>query len=197
MKEETMKQTVVLLGLVVALSVMFTVNQAELLTADAGAGSSYIGVSKCKMCHKGEKKGNHFEIWSASDHAGAYNTLATDEAKAVAAKLSVDDPQKDDKCLKCHVTAFGVDASLLGTGFKVEDGVQCEACHGPGSQYKSIKVMKALADGTQDAAAVGLTIPDEKTCVTCHNEESPTFKAFTFAEHYKKIEHKTPEKPAQ
>ncbi len=52
-----MKRGVALFGLVLTLLVMFTVNQAGLLSAaDAGTGSSYIGVSKCKMCHKGEKK---------------------------------------------------------------------------------------------------------------------------------------------
>ncbi len=193
-----MKLAIALLGLALALSVMFAVSQiVPLNAAEAGAGFSYIGVSKCKMCHKGEAKGNHFEIWSASRHAGAYNTLATDEAKAAGAKLGVEDPQKSEKCLKCHVTAFGVDASLIGEGFKMEDGVQCEACHGPGSEYKSIKVMKAVVDGTQDPAEVGLVLPDEKVCVKCHNEESPTYKAFSFAEAYKKIEHKTPENLAQ
>ena len=45
-----------------------------------------------------------------------------------------------------------VDKALLGEKFKIEDGVQCETCHGAGSNYKSLKVMK----NEKDAIANGL-----------------------------------------
>ena len=48
-------------------------------------------------------------------------------------------------------------------------GVQCEACHGPGSEYKSMSIMK----DREKAMANGLLIPDEKTCFKCHNENVP------------------------
>ena len=70
--------------------------------------------------------------------------------------------------------------------------VGCESCHGPGSLYKSNKVMKALAAGTQDAKAVSFLKGDEATCKTCHNEESPTYKPFKFAESWPKIAHPVP-----
>lgn len=149
----------------------------------------YIGVSKCKMCHKGVKRGEQFEKWQASRHAKAYATLATPEAKAAAEKAGVEgDPQKSPQCLKCHVTGYGADAKLRGTSFKVEEGVQCEACHGPGSEYKSLKVMK----NREASIAAGMIVPDEKTCVTCHNEESPTYKKFVFKEKVAKIAHPKP-----
>ena len=37
--------------------------------------ADYIGVKKCKMCHKGEKKGEVFEKWEKSTHAKAFETL--------------------------------------------------------------------------------------------------------------------------
>jgi len=159
------------------------------------ADAQYIGANKCKMCHKSETKGNQFGKWSASAHAKAYTTLATDAAKAVAKKAGVSgDPQKADKCLACHVTAFCAPASAKAATYKLEEGITCETCHGPGSLYKSMKVMKALAAGTQDAAAVAFAKASEKTCLECHNEKSPTHKPFNFEKRWKLIEHPVPSK---
>jgi hypothetical protein len=162
-----------------------------LLAADA----KYIGANKCKMCHKSEKKGNQFGKWSNGPHAKAYAVLATDEAKAVAKKAGIaGDPQKAKECLICHVTGFDAPASAKAATLKMEEGVGCESCHGPGSLYKSMKVMKALTAGTQDAAAVAYIRGDEKTCLTCHNEKSPTYKPFNFAAKWKEIDHSMPKK---
>lgn len=159
------------------------------------ADAQYVGVNKCKMCHKSAKKGNQFGIWSESAHAKAYATLATDEAKAVAKKAGVSgDPQKAAECLVCHVTAYKAPASAKSATYKMEEGVTCETCHGPGSLYKSMKVMKALTAGTQDAAAVAFTKATEKTCLECHNKKSPTYKPFNFTERMKEIEHPMPKK---
>lgn len=157
----------------------------------------YVGAEACGKCHKRETTGNQLGQWQQSKHAKAFASLGTPEAKKIAAAKGIADPQKDGKCLKCHVTAFGVDAALIAKpaiegekGYQAEDGVQCESCHGPGSQYKARKVMK---DKTA-AIAAGLIIPDEKVCKTCHNAESPSYKEFNFAEMKKKIEHPNPNK---
>jgi len=55
---------------------------------------------------------------------------------------------------------------------------------------RAITVMKDLAA----AKAAGLVIPDEKTCTTCHNSESPTFKSFDFKTMWPKIAHPNPAK---
>jgi hypothetical protein len=148
----------------------------------------YVGTTTCKMCHKGEAKGSQFEKWQASAHADAYNVLGTDKAKEAAAKAGVENPQESEKCMVCHSTAFGVDASLLGKKFSIAEGVQCEGCHGPGSAYKSKKVMQ----DREAAIKSGMIVPDEKTCTTCHNEKSPTFKGFDFATYWEKIAHPVP-----
>jgi len=75
----------------------------------------------------------------------------------------------------------------------VEHGVQCETCHGAGSDYKSRKVMK-----DHDASiAAGLTIPDEQLCLTCHNDKSPTFTGFDFDEMWAKVNHPNPARAAE
>ncbi len=163
------------------------------LAGAANAGDRmYVGSAKCSMCHKTAAQGEQFPKWQASPHAKAYETLASAEAKEIGAKVGVDDPQKSDTCLRCHVTGHGKDASLFGEKYAVTDGVGCESCHGAGADYIKKATMEGLTSGTIEPASVGLTIPDEKTCVTCHNDKSPTFKGFDFAKYSEKIAHPIP-----
>lgn len=149
----------------------------------------YVGSEKCKSCHMNKAKGDAYGVWKASKHCQAFATLATEQSKAVAKKLGIADAQKSAKCLKCHVTAASAPAAAREASFKQEEGVGCEVCHGPGSEYKAMRVMRALAKGTQDAKAVGFDKGDKSKCVTCHNAQSPTWKGFKPEEDYKKIAH--------
>lgn len=153
----------------------------------------FRGVDGCKTCHRKPEDGEQFRLWEESPHAKAYDVLASDEAKAIAAECGIDNPQESGECLKCHVTAFGVDESRLGSKYAMTDGVGCESCHGAGGDYYKKSTMEGIAAGEIDPASVGLVIPTEETCVTCHNEESPSYKAFNFAEAKEKIAHPIPE----
>ncbi len=152
----------------------------------------YVGAEMCGMCHKTEKQGKQLSIWQESKHAQAYKTLLTDEANKIAKEKGFTTPAaKTPECLKCHVTAYGVDASLLGPKFNMEDGVQCESCHGAGADYKMLSIMK----DKEKAIANGLQIhTDLKTfCATCHNSQSPTYKEGWDAEaSFQKIKHDIP-----
>lgn len=165
-----------------------------LLIAVAGIGQviaadhDYIGAGKCKMCHNSAAKGAQYTKWTEAKHSKAFATLGSDKAKEIASAKGIADPQKDDGCLSCHVAGHGVDAARLTQKYSVEEGVSCEACHGPGGDYWKMNVMKDQAK----AIAAGLVMPDEKTCVTCHNDKSPTFKGFNFDEMYAKIAHPNP-----
>jgi len=154
----------------------------------AAAEHMYVGVDSCKMCHKKEEKGNQYGSWQNSKHAHAYHMLASDKAKEIAAAKGIGNPQESAECLKCHVTAYGVDASLLDKKYKVDDGVGCESCHGAGKDYKNIKIMK----DPEQAKANGLIVPDKGVCEKCHNEESPTFKGFDFEARFAQIAHPNP-----
>ncbi len=155
--------------------------------------AKYIGANKCKMCHKSDKKGDQYNIWAKGLHAKAYETLANEHSKEIAAKMGIKDPQKAPECLKCHVTAYSVDASLKEKTLKMEEGVSCESCHGPGSEYKSMSVMKDIALGKTDGTDKGYHHITAETCTQCHNSESPTFKGFVFEEKVKKIAHPMPD----
>jgi hypothetical protein len=155
------------------------------------AKHKYVGVSTCAMCHDGKTKSKSMEKWSKEKHAKAFDTLGTEQAKAIGKARGIDDPQKSPDCLKCHTVGHGNDAKWFDKDFKVSEGVSCEACHGPGDDY-----MPKAIHGKDRAKAVakGMIVPDEKLCRNCHNEESPTFKdhPFDYKERRKKIMHWEP-----
>jgi hypothetical protein len=151
----------------------------------------YIGTKMCGACHRGEKKGNVFEIWQKSKHALAYKTLEGEKAAKIAKEKGLKKPANESpECLKCHVTTHDLDKSLLLAGFDPKDGVQCETCHGPGSDYKSIPVMKDRAKAV--AAGLVLAEKDPKLCTKCHNPESPNYKEFKYDVYWAKIKHTVP-----
>lgn len=151
----------------------------------------YEGTQVCGMCHKTEKQGQQLKIWQESSHAKAFKTLQTPEADKIATEKGFKTKAAETKeCLKCHASGYDVDKKLLGAKFKMEDGVQCETCHGPGSAYKAMAVMKSR----EESIKKGMTFFEDKTkyCTNCHNSESPTFKGFKFEEMSKKIQHNVP-----
>ena len=154
------------------------------------AQNKYVGVKMCSMCHKAEKTGNQFGVWQKSKHAEAYKTLTGTKAAEIAKAKGIKNAAEAPECLECH---GAVDAKLADKTYDVKDGVQCELCHGAGSGYKNMAIMKdhakAVAAGLRDFAEKGAA---EKVCLTCHNEKSPTHAAFKFDEMWAKIKHTVP-----
>jgi nitrate/TMAO reductase-like tetraheme cytochrome c subunit len=175
-----------LLGLTVVAQEKATAEKA----APAVVVHKYVGSQGCKMCHNSPAQGEQYNKWAASPHSKAFDILATPNALEVGKKLGIDKPQESAKCLVCHETGFSAPADQKQASFKPTEGVGCEVCHGPGSDYMAMKVMR---DKTA-AIAAGLVIPDEKVCVGCHNEKSPTYKKFVFADAVKIIAHPIPNK---
>ncbi len=89
-------------------------------------GHQFVGVAKCKTCHKKPEQGEQFKKWQASKHAEAFETLKSEESAKIAKEKGLTTPAYEaPECLKCHVTAYDADASMLGPKFVKEDGVQC------------------------------------------------------------------------
>lgn len=153
---------------------------------------NYVGVELCGLCHKTEKQGNQFSIWRGSAHSRAFSTLLSEKANQIARDKGYSVPAVEVmECLKCHATGFDLPAERLGGRFKISDGVQCETCHGPGSEYKELHIMKNRELSEQK----GLFIPDsrEEFCKNCHNEQSPTYVSFDFDKAWTEISHPVPE----
>lgn len=161
------------------------------LLVQAQNGHTYIGAEACAMCHKTEKQGSQLSIWQNSKHSKAFETLKTEKANQIAKEKGFQTPAAETpQCLKCHVTGFGLEASMLGKKFKVEDGVQCETCHGPGSDYKDMKVMKDKDLAVKNGLVVHEKL--ETLCISCHNSDSPTFDSLNVVESWEKIKHSVP-----
>lgn len=143
--------------------------------------NKYVGVKQCMPCHKNEKLGGvAYTVWEKSTHAKAFATLKTKEADEIAKKGGSDKPAAETQaCLDCHVT---------GTN-KADEGVSCEACHGAGSGYKATHSKKDATDDAKKKAGLVLGDDLKKSCETCHNKKSPTFKGFDYAKFWEKIAH--------
>jgi hypothetical protein len=169
--------------------------------AAEGDPAKLISLKKCAMCHKKDDKGNQYGKWQSMGHAKAYERLATPESKAAAAKMGIDDPQASGKCLKCHATAYFFTEEIQTEEVKVENGVSCQSCHGPGGDYWK----KSIMQDREASIANGMVYPaKEKSCTKCHNEESPTWDperyttasgekvGFDVDQAYEKIKHERP-----
>jgi YVTN family beta-propeller protein len=150
----------------------------------------FVGVMACASCHTGPMFNFQFSAWRLSRHARAYATLATSNAVEIAKASGVTgDLQKCDKCLKCHTTGHGYAAASFEKGFDARDGVQCEACHGPGSDYSPEAIMRDKAA----AGARGLLKANAQTCQPCH--ENAHGNKFDYDMAVKKIAHPTKAPP--
>jgi len=151
---------------------------------------TYVGVNKCKICHKAEKRGNQYGKWLEGPHSKAFETLKSDKAIEIANKAGLTTPPSESaECLECHSPY-----ASLAPEFK-EEGVGCEACHGPGSGYKSLKAMK----DRNLAIEKGLIILDtdaqkEALCTKCHKPDHKyhKIKTFNLQEFWGKIAHPKP-----
>ncbi len=168
-----------------------------IVAATGQADNKYVGMAKCKACHSVEKMGGlAYKVWEKTPHANAYKALLSDAAKKVAKDKGLKTAAHESpECLKCHVTGGGT-AKNVDAGFKKEDGVTCEACHGAASGYLALHNKKDDASKAK-AKEAGLMLGDKtgKACETCHNSESPTHTGdFKMKDMWAKIEHKLPAK---
>ncbi|MBI4559508.1 MAG: cytochrome C554 [Candidatus Hydrogenedentes bacterium] len=174
------------------------------------AQREYMGNGACKMCHNKVPEGEQWNKWKAEKHAQAFQVLQSEEAKKVAADKGLKTaPAESPECLKCHVTGYDPEKKAAPASIKMEDGVQCESCHGPNSLHVAdAKKQMAAKDKASVDVKKNLVKPDENICKKCHNPENPTWKAdryttasgektgFDFAQAYEKIKHLNPKKAA-
>ncbi|MEZ4386457.1 MAG: ankyrin repeat domain-containing protein [Candidatus Krumholzibacteriia bacterium] len=148
----------------------------------------YVGAAVCRDCHRRGDGGGPYVTWLASRHAGAYWRLATDWALFLARSQphyhDLIDPLHDDRCHRCHTTPGQDPDAIVPASFRLEEGIGCEACHGPGSRYIDPEVM---GDHAAFVAAGGI-VPDERTCRRCHRRPG----SLDLAADWPKIAHRLP-----
>ncbi|MFB3904038.1 MAG: multiheme c-type cytochrome [Acidobacteriota bacterium] len=154
--------------------------------ARSTSGPKYVGSLACGSCHKQQEMGFQYSAWRMSSHARAHAVLSTPEGYAQAKKRGIEgDPQHSGECLKCHTTGHGADPSAFASSFNPAEGVGCEACHGPGSEYLAEAIMR----DKRTAEGQGLRPVSRDTCLRCHQDSAE--KPFNYEEAKKKIAHPT------
>ena len=171
--------------------------------------ATYLGEAQCKVCHNKKDEGEQWNKWKAEKHPMSLENLKSPKALEVAkAKGLTKPPSESPECLKCHVTAYDAATGKAPDKILPAMGVQCEACHGPGSKHADEGKKKLFKKDDTAKTAETILKPDAATCTKCHNKDNPTYdenrytlkdgtKAdFDFEQAYKKIEHPNPKKAA-
>ncbi len=151
---------------------------------ELAGGRRFVGAKACRECHAPQ-----WTQWSGTKHAGAYLAVVSNDRWFY------------PLCVSCHSTGLGqpsgfeigdgpLTALALTTGphaiplEKIEfpvtlEGVQCEACHGPGKGH--------VADPNK--AGLILRAPGTHVCLECHDtKNSPDFEARA-TEYLAKVRH--------
>jgi YVTN family beta-propeller protein len=175
-------------------SLLALLTATALATLGATKEPVYIGSQACATCHDGPEMGYQFSKWRLSGHARAYSSLALPESPEIT-RLSglLEEPHQSRMCLGCHATAADSEIWERDPGFHLEDGLQCEACHGPGSEYAPLHIMR----DPEQARLHGLKMPTRDDCMLCHRAKGShdgvlKTKPFHLETAWQAIAHPTP-----
>lgn len=145
-----------------------------------GQPGRYVGVATCvnSGCHGSTQPlnasrvlQNEYYTWLNHDrHAQTYNVLFNARSARIAKNMHLRGPANEAKiCLDCHTT--NVTAAQVEGQIDREDGVQCEACHGPASGWRGEHTEEGWTH--QQSVARGMTDLDDlpvraNLCHRCH-----------------------------
>jgi len=137
------------------------------------------GVVNCanSLCHGSVKPiadsnvlQTEYVTWSRVDkHARAYNVLANDKSLRIARNLGIGKPSEAKLCLDCHT--HNIPKDLRGERFRLDDGVSCEACHGPSGRWLPSHVQDGATHEANLSAGLYPTadpVARAKLCMSCH-----------------------------
>ena len=138
-----------------------------------GPGSCSSGSCHGSVTPKQETKifQNEYSIWVTQDaHAKAFAALEKPVSVRMAKILGLSSSAATaPKCLACH--ALSPPESQRGRAIEASDGVSCESCHGPASDWLGPHSLR----GTDRRAWLRAGMVDTKdpirraeTCATCH-----------------------------
>lgn len=138
--------------------------------------ATHVGVGSCQTgpCHgaggeaPGRVRQDEYIVWSSprTPHSEAYRTLGTERSASIARYLGLDSAY-DPVCLDCHAD----NAASRGAEHHLEDGVQCEACHGGAEPW--LKSHAAPTRTHQQNLDSGMYPTDRPVaranlCLSCH-----------------------------
>lgn len=144
---------------------------------------TWVGAGSCaaSACHgnnaQGGILGSEYTFWITSDpHRKAYEVLFSDKSARIIKNLQsvIKEPaHRADLCLSCHVHP-GYGESKHSDRFTVADGVGCESCHGPASNWvgehyrtgwSALSTQQKADRGMYDTKSIA---GRSEACVKCH-----------------------------
>jgi len=167
--------------------------QTALPEVSANNGARLVGTQTCgsSTCHNSEViwpnsavKQNEFTKWKTDDpHRSATKTLLSPKAQDIARKLGIPSAVASDTCLDCH--AFNVPGAQYtmplsedSTSYfeltphkKLENGIACEACHGPAEKWLGVHAAGLyFYEANVEAGMYPTADPLARTqlCMSCH-----------------------------
>jgi hypothetical protein len=152
------------LGLAVSLANSAQAAPAPIPAQDGG----YAGSTICANCHK-----DVHAAWSGTLHSQAYSSPIFQEDWTKQGT--------SNSCLECHTTGYDP-----ATGKFAEEGVTCEACHGPFQKGHPETLMPITPDASLCARCHKTTTDEWKAskhgqmginCQSCHNPHNQQPKA--------------------
>jgi hypothetical protein len=148
-------------------------------STDPVPAGKYVGPGSCSAsaCHGSiaprnttKVLQNEYSTWVTEDsHARAYASLTGSLGRQMSAILKIGPAEKAPRCLVCHAIYDPGDHSTAA--FDISEGVSCESCHGPASQWIGPHIQPTAKHA--DMVKLGLvdsknlSIRSEK-CLTCH-----------------------------
>lgn len=142
---------IIALGLAAGLAIHFADDRPAMYT--------YTGSEFCAGCHASSAAGEIYQSWSQGPHARAYNSLQTPQAQEYIRRNGVD----VNTCLPCHATLGRTAFNDYEQRINAE-GIGCERCHGPGSNYSQTIIMKDPEAFTRNGGSPGSLV----NCYSCH-----------------------------
>jgi len=140
----------------------------------------YAGVASCVSsgCHGSTRPlkesrilQNEYYTWLNRDrHPRSYNILFNDRSARIVRNMRLKKKAYEETmCLDCH--SMNVARAAVSGRVELEDGVQCEACHGPASGWRA-EHTEAGWTHEQSVARGMIDLRDiptrAKTCLACH-----------------------------
>lgn len=143
--DKAMKKTIVIMIIVVALAISFSLFSSRYSAMAEGSDATYVPGKKCKTCHI-----KTFKAQADTPHAKSFENL-TDAGEEV-----------NKSCLPCHTTGYGEPGGFVDAGSTADlAGTTCQGCHGPGSAH----IEKGLSK-EQRRQTIERTPKD--ACTKCH-----------------------------
>ncbi|CAG0942783.1 hypothetical protein BROC_02001 [Candidatus Brocadiaceae bacterium] len=133
-----------------------------------GDKAIYVGSQKCMKCHTGLTS-PHVERWQRIK-------FKTFERVKEAPDYIAGNEAYRKKCLECHTTGYD-----KTTGRYSEEGVTCEACHGPGEVFSYFMEIGKAPEG-QKIAKVGTFGTPYNVCGPCHHTRNHEMRLKFFQE---------------